>query len=465
MEQLDPVETWLANVAISNSDSKSTRDLYKSNLQRFCSFIGKTPKQILEDYNSSSERELRRRYAQYIQAFGAAQSKKKLTPCTIASRIGAVKSFFKYNDLPLAFIPAPRLRVTYHNRDITHEELRLILGASRPREKAFFAIMAQSGLRPDTICNLKYWNIKEDLIHNRIPCKIEIPEEIAKGKYHSYFTFIGEEAFKYLRAYLNIRPDIADEDYLFLKQGTKQKTSPKSISNLFARTVKKLRNKGLMEVKQKGRKKPRDVRLYNLRKWFRKHAHEAGFELVQFWMGHIVRAGQEEHYRPTDVEFHRKLYAEKAMPFLRLETATPTETEKVFTTLKQENRELRDQIENLETVMQKIYQKVFHEEIEQEKIDKLLEEDARSREQEIEKLETTLGKEEEYLAKHPEERKRLEEQEEKREAELMKYLEEHAEEIEEQEKWIEEQIIREDERRKTLGELQDIVKKAKEKKK
>ena len=47
----------------------------------------------------------------------------------------------------------------------------------------------------------------------------------------------------------------------------------------------------------------------------------------------------------------------------------------------------------------------------------------------------------------------------------MKYLEEHSEEIEKYEKWIEEQLIREDERRKTLGELQDIFKKVKTKKK
>jgi len=51
---------------------------------------------------------------------------------------------------------------------------------------------------------------------------------------------------------------------------------------------------------------------------------------------------------------------------LRLETATPTETDKAITTLEQENKELKDQIENLETTMQKIYQKVFHEKIELE---------------------------------------------------------------------------------------------------
>jgi len=80
-------------------------------------------------------------------------------------------------------------------------------------------------------------------------------------------------------------------------------------------------------------------------------------------MGHTVNAGQDEHYRPRDVEFHRKLYFEKAMPHLRLETATPTETDMAIITLEQENKELKDQIENLETTMQKIYKKVFRDEI------------------------------------------------------------------------------------------------------
>ena len=195
---------------------------------------------------------------------------------------------------------------------------------------------------------------KEDLVHYHIPCKIEVPQEIAKGKYRSYFTFIGEEAVHYLQAYLNTRRNIADEDYLFSKEGTDEKTSPKSLSNFFARTVQKLKNKGLMVVKQKQKNKPRDVRLYNLRKFFRKYAHQAGFELVQFWMGHIVNAGQDEHYRPTDVEFHRKLYAEKAMPFLRLETATPTETEKTIEELREQLKERNKEINALEGKMAKL---------------------------------------------------------------------------------------------------------------
>ena len=330
--------------------------------------------------------------------------------------------------MPLGFVPAIKLRGLYHNRDITHEEIRLILDASRPRERAFYAIMAQSGLRPNTICDLKYENIREDFESNIIPCKIEIPQEIAKGKYHSFFTFICEDAVKYLKSYLIVRPDIKDEDYIFLKEGTKQRTNPKSLSALFGRTANKLKEKGKMKLKQKKENKPHDIRLYNLRKFFRKHANPAGFEFVQFWMGHTVNAGQDDHYRPRDVEFHRKLFAEKAMPHLRLETATPTETDKAITTLEEENRELKDQIERLETTMQKIYQKVFHEKIVQEEHEKYLEEhpEIAERDEQLYKQHLeTLRKDEEFLAKHQEERKRREKEQKKQSEEYEKYLEEH----------------------------------------
>jgi len=342
MKQSDLVEEWIDNVSISHSDSNRTRETYKFNFRLFCSFIGKTAEQIFEEYENSTDRDFRRKYAQYIRSFNSAQYKKGLAPCTLSSRITAIKSFFKYNDLPLGHVALAQMRILHHNRDITHDEIKLILNASRPREKAFFTIIAQSGLRPDTICNLRYKHIKEDFITNHVPCKIDVPQEIAKGKYRDYFTFIGEEAVKYLQSYLNTRPHMKDEDYLFLKQGTKQKASAKSFSNQFARAVQMLQRKGLIEVKQRERSKPRDVRLYSLRKFFRKHANQAGFEYVQFWMGHIVKTGQEEHYRPTDVGHHRKLYAEKAMPFLRLETATPTETEKTIEELKKQLKE-RDQ--------------------------------------------------------------------------------------------------------------------------
>jgi len=350
----DIVKTWLNNVAASHSDSKRTRVEYKNNLQLFCNLIGKTPEQIMGDYDDSTDRNFKRQYAQHIQSFISAEFEKGMAQNTINTRLAAVKSFFKYNDLPLGYIPAPKMRVTYHNRDITHEEIKLVLNASRPRERAFFAILAQSGLRPFTICNLRFKHVKKDLIGNHIPCKIDVPQEIAKGKYRGYFTFIGHEAVEYLKAYLHTRRRVKDDDFLFVNQGSNQQANPKSFSGLFSRTLQKLEKKGLIEVEQKERDKPRDVRLYSLRKFFRKHANQAGFEFVQFWMGHVVKTGQEEHYRPTDVEFHRKKYAEEAMPFLRLETAIPTETEKTINELKKQLAERNQEIKAMKETMAKI---------------------------------------------------------------------------------------------------------------
>jgi site-specific recombinase XerC len=427
----DPIEVWINTVCASHSNSSRTRYNYLLVFQSFCKFIGKKASQIIKEYEASIDRDFRRKYAEYVKAFMTCQQTKGIAPNTISTRIGIIKSFFKYNDLPLRFTPTINPRMLYHNRDITHEEIKLILNASRPRERAFYAIMAQSGLRPNTICNLKYENIKEDFENNRIPCRIEIPQEIAKGKYHSYFTFIGKEAVKYLKSYLVIRPKIDDEDYLFLSDDKRKKVNPKSISKFFAQTVKKLHEKEMMELKQKKENKPHDIRLYNLRKWFRKYANQAGFEFVQFWMGHTVNAGQDKHYRPKDVEYHRKLYAEKAMPHMRLETATPTETEKAISDLKQENKKLKD-------MMQKIYQKVFREEIEHEKFRKWEEEHA----EEIEQQEKRAEEHDKWLKEHPEGRK---------ESKLS----------EEDIKRLIESDIRADERRKILKELQDLIKKSK----
>lgn len=352
--QHDLIKTWLNNVATSHSNSNRTRVDYKHNLQLFLNFIDKTPEQIIAEYDDSRDWDFKRQHARHIKAFISAEFERGMAQNTINTRVAAIKSFFKYNDLPLGYIPAPRIRVTYHNRDIAHEEVKLILNASRPRERAFYAILAQSGLRPFTICSLRFKHIKEDLIANRVPCKIDVPQEIAKGKYRGYFTFVGHEAVEYLKAYRNTRRGITDDDFLFVKQGTKQQANPKSFSALFSRTLQKLKEKGLIEVEQKEINKPRDVRLYSLRKFFRKHANQAGSEFVQFWMGHVVRTGQEEHYRPQDAEFHRKLYAEKAMPFLRLETATPTETEKTIGELERRLKVRDQEIKAMKETMTKM---------------------------------------------------------------------------------------------------------------
>lgn len=360
MEKFDLIQSWIDNVAYSHSKSESTEYQYRYYLNLFCDFIGKTPQQILDDYEGMRDRDFRRKYARYVRALVSKLLKEGYAPHSIRNQVSAIQSFFKYNDLPLGHVPIGRNKIIYHNRDITKEEIQQILQVSRVRDQAFFCMMVQSGLRPDTLCSLRLKHVETlEIIKATKPCiKIEVPEEIAKGEFGAYFTFMGEESAKYLRAYLATRPNIGPEDYLFTSHGTDKRASPKSMSTIFVRTIEKLKEKGIMDFQQKQEGKPRTVRLYNLRKYFRKEAGKAGIEYVNFWMGHKtdyqaphIPSSDVHYFSREDVEFQRQLYAKKAMPFLRLETATPSETEQTI-------MELRKLVESRDHEIEELTQKL-----------------------------------------------------------------------------------------------------------
>lgn len=350
MKEIKPSELWLQNVAASHSGSKHTTDSYARRFKEFCQFIETTPGKILQEYESATEKTFKRKYATLIKAWIAKLHTQGFAPNIILHRVTAVKSFFKYNDLPLGFIALTQARVVYHNRDITQDEIKQILAASKPREKAFYTMMAQTGLRPETLTMLRLKHIEPDFSAGVLPCKVEVPRELAKGKYQGYFTFMGPESIEALKAYFSTRPAMDDESLIFVTYGdAEEPANRQTFTNSFRRTLEKLKEKGLIDYEKKSGK-PAELRLYNLRKYFRKMSHQAGFEIVQFWMGHKVKAGVDEHYRPQDVEFHRNLYAEKAMPFLRVETATPTQTDKVIAEQKKEIEELRETVKQLQEV-------------------------------------------------------------------------------------------------------------------
>jgi integrase len=327
------VEDWLNSVAYSHSQSKATEDQYKRVWERFSTDIEMTAEAIVADYESSNDRSVMRRHARLIRSWIGKLHKEGLTNTSIKVMVGAIKSFYKYNDLPLGHIPQAMSGIVYHNRDLTKEEIVQIMAVVKLREQAFFAVMAQSGLRPHTIKQLRLKHL-EDL--EKIPCKIEIPQELAKGKYGSYVTFIGPDALKYLKLYFATRENLTPESLLFCTHDNPKKpVNVKDISRAFRLAARKLEKSGAIDY-QIREGKPSELRLYNLRKFFRKYANQMGFENVNYLMGHTVR-GSDENYKPQNPDFYRELYAEKAMPFLRLEEPTPTETNEIIKTLKKQH--------------------------------------------------------------------------------------------------------------------------------
>jgi len=341
--QADLIQMWLDSVAISHSGAKATQTRYRNEIEAFLKYIDAKPEDIMADYKSMNERDFKRKYAEHLKAYLGTLMRQGYAPGSISNFVYGVLSFFKHSDLPIGFVPPVRYRTIFHNRDIEAAEIVKILEVSAPREKAFYTFMAQSGLRPTTICNLRLKHIEPDFSSGKVPCLVNVPEEITKGQYHGYITFIGEDAVRYLKAYLNTRRKLTKDSFLFVNYGSENRMIFNTVSSLFRKAVRILKEKGVMDYEQKKADRPAEIRLYNLRKFFRKMANQAGFENVEYWMGH-TGPGVDSSYRPRDPEFYRKIYAEKAAPFLRLETATPSETEKQIEELRQENVVLKDQL-------------------------------------------------------------------------------------------------------------------------
>jgi len=223
-------------------------------------------------------------------------------------------------------------------------------------------MLAQSGLRPDTIRKLKLKHVNPELTKQIIPCKIVVPEEITKGMFGSYFSFMGKESVRHLKAYLDRRSSkLGPEDYLFTSKGSDKQLESRALTKVFRCTIEGLKDKGIISFEQKAKGKPRDLRLYNLRSYFRNRAAKMGVEYVNFMMGHKAnyRAAQipasDAHYFSREqVETLRKLYRKEAMPHLRLESKTPSETEQTIQELRRQLETRNRGIEELKNTMQRI---------------------------------------------------------------------------------------------------------------
>jgi integrase len=313
---LDPVEIWISKMEKRYSGSPSTESRYRTQLQQFCEFVGTTPQDIVTEWkNMRQTGQLidRENYVEEmldkIDAYEHHLGKQDLTKSSIFTYLVSVASFFKYLRIPVKLEFGNR-RVVYHNRDITVEEIRRILNNSTPRDTAFYLMMIQSGLRPVTLMQLTYAQIKKDFEADRMPCHVDVPRNMTKGEYKEHFTFIGPDAVNALKAYFKGRGVPKDNETIF--------TGVKTASAFSMRFGYYVRNLGLIkpEDMREGRK-PQQLRLYCLRKFFRNMAGPAKMPYVNFWMGH-KQPGVDDHYFTTDLEDHRKQYKKFAMPGLQI---------------------------------------------------------------------------------------------------------------------------------------------------
>jgi hypothetical protein len=98
MEGLTPesntTDEWL------EADNQPTKD--KQIVFNFAIFCGKTPKQIVYEFNDSSKKQFADYYGEQLLKY-ASQLQKKLSANSVREHVDIIRSFFKYNKLPIKF--------------------------------------------------------------------------------------------------------------------------------------------------------------------------------------------------------------------------------------------------------------------------------------------------------------------------------------------------------------------------
>jgi len=364
MKKISVKETWLSEVA----NSEDTRKSYE-NIERFLDFCNCNLENIENKWDNVAtyreEKMFKKKWTRKIKQYKAVLNhNKNLAQGTIETYMTPIASFFRWLETPIRISSSKRACVTYHNRDILREEIdSIISNTPHIRDQAFFCMVAQTGLRPIVLSRLQYRDIKEDWENNIVPCHIHVPKNKNKGKYKEHYTFMPQESIDYLRKYFDSRFGIGNnpkDDNLVFSKSNKENIPLNTLSetNIFSRVTLKL---GIAEIEQKG--KPKAIRLYNLRKWFRNNivdSPEIDSVDCHFFMGHKLDKNDEHYFSAQNIEKFRMKF-DKGSEFIKISSIPDTYKEQVkylSAKLTQTEMELKNMKKNVREIIQEEMQKL-----------------------------------------------------------------------------------------------------------
>jgi len=199
--------------------------------------------------------------------------------------------------------------------NMTEDEVIKITEIAKIREKAFFTVIRQSGLQPNTVGQLKIKNLERIREEDTpIPCKIDVTKEICESRFGRHPSFVGEESVKYLKKYLAKREladkeKITQESLLFI---THKKPSNPIIVKETGRIFRKIARKVT-----KGH--PKELSLDSLRLFFLQKSEEIQGNYLNYLVG---ESNKVKDFQPREDEFYRKLYKEIILDSLEIEPIT-----------------------------------------------------------------------------------------------------------------------------------------------
>jgi integrase len=201
------VRRWYEN---AGAGSKITADVYLRTLGLFCELNNTDPQKIV-----NMAKESPRKFKEDFMDFVRSLEKQGKAGSYIVRFKKTLKSWLKFNDIDLKLdvkikgeYESPRIA---NERVPSKEELAIIIRKASTRGRVAIALMAFSGLRPESLGNydgtdgIRLGDLKElnldTLEFEKTPTILIVRSSLSKAK-HQYFTFIPEEGITYIKEYL-----------------------------------------------------------------------------------------------------------------------------------------------------------------------------------------------------------------------------------------------------------------------
>lgn len=213
----DDVRRWFENL---KAKSVLTATVALRNLGHYCELTETTPKGILEKARAN-EKDFRYGFTDFVRKL----EKEGKAGSYIARFKKVILSWLKFNDIRLQLtvnISGENETPTIVNERVpSKEELARILRKATSRGRVAIAVMAFSGLRPESlgdyegtdglrIGDLKELKLSDEIQFDKIPAKVMVKSKLSKAR-HQYFSFIGEEGITYVKEYLEERRKQGEE--------------------------------------------------------------------------------------------------------------------------------------------------------------------------------------------------------------------------------------------------------------
>jgi integrase len=213
----EDVRRWYENL---RAKSVLTATVALRNLGHYCELTQTTPKGILAKARSN-EKDFRYEFTDFVRKL----EKEGKAGSYIARFKKVILSWLKFNDIRLQLtvnISGENETPTIVNERVpSKEELARILRKATSRGRVAIAIMAFSGLRPESLGDyegtdglrlgdIKDLRISDEIQFDKTPSMVMVKNKLSKAR-HQYFSFIGEEGATYIKEYLEERRKQGEE--------------------------------------------------------------------------------------------------------------------------------------------------------------------------------------------------------------------------------------------------------------